>query len=285
MMLIRSIKRLIFQMRFGYVRMDGGNVRVLKEDIPIMELFRKSVDASRKALAKVEVREELTYHYAVVRVYRKMLVTSCAIYTLLINGYPDDAMALCRQLYESLVIIDTLLKGKQKNDTELLERFMDAPAIMALRDDYETLSYALKHDPNDQYAKLQMKMLDQEIQKYAQKYQKDKIEDFRDYWWSGYDSFGKMAQQSDFKKYYMYSLLSDIVHMNALGAFHDLDNSEPGILLGAAERGKQQPLWYTSLFLYCSAGIIHDHYPEMCPQSVIDLLKQFSIEASRKMKQ
>ena len=45
------------------------------------------------------------------------------IYTLLINGYPDDAMALCRQLYESLVIIDTLLKGKQKNDTELLERF------------------------------------------------------------------------------------------------------------------------------------------------------------------
>ena len=258
---------------------------VVQEDIPMMELFRKSVNASREALAKVEVREELTYHYAIVRVYSKMLVTSCAIYTLLINGYPDDAMALCRQLYESLVIIDTLLKGKQKNDTELLERFMDAPVIMALRDDYETLSYALKHDPNDQYAKSQMKMLDQEIQKYTQKYQKDRIDAFKDYWWSGYDSFGKMAQQSDFPKGYMYSLLSDKVHMNALGAFLYLDNSEPGIPLGKVDGGKQQPLWYASLFLYCSAGIINDHYPEMCPQSVIDLLKQFSIEASRKMKQ
>ena len=257
---------------------------VVQEDIPMMELFRKSVNASREALAKVEVREELTYHYAIVRVYSKMLVTSCAIYTLLINGYPDDAMALCRQLYESLVIIDILLKGKQKNDTELLERFMDAPAIMTLRDDYETLSYALKHDPNDQYAKSQMKMLDQEIQKYTQKYQKDRIEAFKDYWWSGYDSFGKMAQQSDFPKGYMYSLLSDKVHMNALGAFHYLDNSKPGIPLGDVDGGKQQPLWYASLFLYCSAGIIHDHYPEMCPQSVIDLLKHFSIEASMYVK-
>lgn len=61
-------------------------MKVLEEDIPIMELFRTSVDASREALAKVKVREELTYHYAVVRVYSKMLVTSCAIYTLLING-------------------------------------------------------------------------------------------------------------------------------------------------------------------------------------------------------
>ena len=59
---------------------------MLKEDIPIMELFRKTVNESREALAKVKAREELTYHYAVVRVYRKMLVTSCAIYTLLING-------------------------------------------------------------------------------------------------------------------------------------------------------------------------------------------------------
>ena len=100
-----------------------------------------------------------------------------------------------------------------------------------------------------------------------------------------YDNLTKMAQQSDFQKGYIYSLLSDKVHMNALGAFHYLDNSEPGIPLGDVDGGKQQPLWYTSLFLYCSAGIIYDHYPEMCPQSVIDLLKQFSIEASRKMKQ
>ena len=260
-------------------------MKVLEEDIPIMELFRKTVNESREALAKVKVREELTYHYAIVRVYSKMLVTSCAIYTLLINGYPDDAMASCRQLYESLVIIDILLKGKQKNDTELLERFMDAPAIMALKDDHETLLYVLKHDPNDQYAKSQMDMIKKESQTYLQKYRKDNIKDFKDYWWSGFDSFGKMAQQSDFPKGYIYSVLSDKVHMNALGAYYDLDNSEPGILLGATEKGKEQPLWHASLYLYCSAGIIHNHYPEMCPQSVIDLLKQFSIEASGNMKQ
>lgn len=255
------------------------------EDIAIMELFRESVDASREALSKVEVREELTYHYAIVRVYSKMLVTSCAIYTLLINGYPDDAMALCRQLYESLVIIDILLMGKQKNDTELLRRFMDAPAIMALKDDYDTLSYALNRNSNDQNAKLQMDMISKEIEKYLQKYQKSRIKDFKDYWWSGYDNFTTMAEHSNFQKGYMYSLLSDKVHMNALGAFQYLDQSEPGILLGSTERGKQKPLWFASLFLFCSARIIHDHYPEMCPQSVIDLLRQFSNAASRNMKQ
>ena len=33
MMLIRSINRLIFQTWLGRVRMNGGNVRVLKEDM------------------------------------------------------------------------------------------------------------------------------------------------------------------------------------------------------------------------------------------------------------
>lgn len=173
---------------------------VVQEDIPMMELFRKSVNVSREALAKVEVREELTYHYAIVRVYSKMLVTSCAIYTLLINGYPDDAMALCRQLYESLVIIDTLLKGKQKNDTELLERFMDAPAIMELKNDYEMVLYALKHDSNNQHAKSQLDMINNGSQKYLQKYRKDEIKDFKDYWWSGYDNLTKWLSKATFKK-------------------------------------------------------------------------------------
>ena len=190
---------------------------VVQEDIPMMELFRKSVNASREALAKVEVREELTYHYAIVRVYSKMLVTSCAIYTLLINGYPDDAMALCRQLYESLVIIDTLLKGKQKNDTELLERFMDAPAIMELKNDYEMVLYALKHDPNNQHAKSQLDMINNGSQKYLQKYRKDEIKDFKDYWWSGYDNLTKMAQQSDFQKGYIFFAVGKSPHDCAWG--------------------------------------------------------------------
>lgn len=43
---------------------------VVQEDIPMMELFRKSVNASREALAKVEVREELTIKQIVIgRVY------------------------------------------------------------------------------------------------------------------------------------------------------------------------------------------------------------------------
>ncbi|MCR4621183.1 MAG: DUF5677 domain-containing protein [Clostridiales bacterium] len=246
------------------------------EEVPILKLFRESVDACREALSKVEVREELTYHYAIVRVYSKLLVTSCSIYTLLANGFPDDAMALCRQLYENLVIIDTLLKGKQKNNMDLLERFMDAPAIMMLKDDYITLLYAFDHDANDQYAKSHMSMINKEIQKYLKKYKKNAIQTFKDYWWSGFDSFSIMAEHSAFPKGYIYSLLSDKVHMNAFGVFHYLDESEPGILLGATEYGKQQPLRYVSLFLYCSAGIIHDHYPDICPLNVIKNLKHFS---------
>ena len=43
---------------------------VVQEDIPMMELFRKSVNAGREALAKVEVREELTIKQIVIgRVY------------------------------------------------------------------------------------------------------------------------------------------------------------------------------------------------------------------------
>jgi len=40
MMLIRSINRLIFQTWLGRVWMNGGNVRVLKEDIDILKQFR-----------------------------------------------------------------------------------------------------------------------------------------------------------------------------------------------------------------------------------------------------
>ncbi len=184
-------------------------------------------------------------------------------------------MALCRKLYESLVIIDTLLKGKQKNDMQLLERFMDAPTIKALKDDYETLSFALEHGSNDQNIKSQLGIITKEIQQYMQKHQRKK-QDFKDYWWSGFDSFSIMAEHSAFPKGYIYSLLSDKVHMNAFGVFHYLDEFEPGILLGATEYGKQQPLRYVSLYLYCSAGIIHDHYPDICPLNVIKNLKHFS---------
>ncbi|MDI9519539.1 MAG: DUF5677 domain-containing protein [Bacillota bacterium] len=250
------------------------------EDFQAMNLFKESIDVCREALKKVEVHEELTYHYAIIRLYSKLIVTNCSIYILLFNGFPDDAMALCRLLYEGLVIIDTLLKGKQRNDTDLLERFMDAPIIMALKNDYETLSFALKHDSNDQGAQSQIKMIKLEIQQYLEKHQKENIRDFSDYWWSGYRNFSEMAQHSYFNKYYAYSLLSNKVHMNAFGAFHYLDNSEPGILLGDTDGGKKQPLLYSSLFLYCSAVIIHDEFPEMCPQNVIDKLKQFSEKSS-----
>ena len=50
-------------------------------------------------------------------------------------------------------MIDILLKGMQKNDAELLERFMAALVIKALKDDYETLLYTLNHDSKDQNAK------------------------------------------------------------------------------------------------------------------------------------
>ena len=62
---------------------------IMPEDVPILNRFKEAIDACVEALETVEVRKELTYHYAIVRVYSKMIVTSSAIYTLLINGFPD----------------------------------------------------------------------------------------------------------------------------------------------------------------------------------------------------
>lgn len=43
-------------MQFADAQMNGEKAMVVKENIPILDLFRKSVDASREALTKVEVR-------------------------------------------------------------------------------------------------------------------------------------------------------------------------------------------------------------------------------------
>lgn len=262
------------------VRKVGTDLR----EFFVLNQFRKAIDTCRNALQKAEVKEELSYEYTIVRIFSKMMVTSCAIYTLLINGYPDDAMAPCRQLYESLVIIDTLLRGYQENNTSLLERFMDARKIAALKNDYKRLMCIFSRNAEDEAVKEQMRRIEKEIEPYLSKYHKSQMKDFRDYWWSGYNSFSDMADHCAFPKYYVYSLLSDKVHMNASGVFHYLDDSEPGLILGSTSKGKELPLYYTSLFLYCTTGIIHNAFPEMCPENVIKNWKQFCAMASNFLK-
>ena len=262
---------------------SGKNEKI--DELNVLHHLRDTINLCQIELMKNEIQEEVSYYYAVVRVYSKVMVTCGAIYTLLDNGYPDEAIGLCRKLYESLVIIDLLLKGNDKHNTKLLEQFLDAPIIQALKVDYQAVNYALKIDPSDSYAQSVQKEIIQKSRDYLDKYNKKEMREFKDYWWSDYNSFSTMAQHSDFPKYYAYTYVSDRVHMNAIGAFDYLATyDQKGILIGSTEGGKKQPIWYMSMYLYCIAGIINMRFPEICPDIIISALKRIKDEAEMLLK-
>lgn len=55
--------------------------------------------------------------------YSQTLRTMCEIYTLLYAGYPEGAMALARNTYETMIIMAYL--NDNRADTALIERFID----------------------------------------------------------------------------------------------------------------------------------------------------------------
>ena len=81
----------------------------------VLNALAKSIDKCRTELSQLNVQEERTYRYAIIRSYSNVLLTSCEVYTLLKEGYPEGALSLSRSLYEAMVIINKLLKGASSN--------------------------------------------------------------------------------------------------------------------------------------------------------------------------
>ncbi len=94
-------------------------------------------------------------------------------------------------MYEGLIIIDVLLTGYKNADKKLLDKFFDSPAITAIRADSITLGYGLSHDPQNIHYKQQKAIIDEAAKQYLQKYKKTDINQFTDYWWTGYSNFAE----------------------------------------------------------------------------------------------
>ena len=171
--------------------------------------FAELLNLCREELSKLTLVEDRTYEYAIGRAYSKVLLSCCEIYLLLNNGFPEGALALSRSVYEALVVISILLKGKKENNTDLIDKFFDAAEISALKIDQDRAEWVSKTDPNCQLATEIEKEITNKLQEYTNKH---KRKDFRDYWWADAATFADLAKRSGFSKSPMYKRLSGNVH-------------------------------------------------------------------------
>ena len=58
--------------------------------------FANIINSCRQYLTEQQFKENITYDYAILRVYSSILLNCCEIITLLEAGYPEGALALSR---------------------------------------------------------------------------------------------------------------------------------------------------------------------------------------------
>ncbi|MGN0707486.1 MAG: DUF5677 domain-containing protein [Faecalibacterium sp.] len=227
--------------------------------------FAELINLCRDELSKLTLLEGRTYEYALIRVYSKVLLTCCEIYTLLRAGYPEGAFALSRSMYEALVITSTLLEGRKNSDELLIDKFFDASIISTLNIYLDRAEWEVKHDPQNAIAPKAKEELSHMLQKFKDKYDH---KNFRDaYWWANASNLGELAQRSGFSKSPMYSRISGNIHFNTYDVFTYINNEEPCVLIGETFKGIELPLWYTALCLHCICGLLHGSYPNFVSEN------------------
>lgn len=236
-----------------------------------LDQFAELLDLCRDEIKDLTLIEERTYEYAIGRAYSKVLLTTCEIYVLLSQGFPEGALALSRSLYEALVIISTLLEGKKDNDQLLIERFFDAAEITTTKINFDRAKWVSDNDPHHTVAPKAKEETLRKLQSYRDKYG---LKDLKDYWWANADSFSKLAERSGFSKAPMYSRVSGNVHFNAYDVFTYIDTEEQCVLIGETYKGLELPLWFTSHCLHCICGLLHGSYPILVSESLLEKTRQ-----------
>ena len=166
--------------------------------------FRTILESCDLTVRECNIKEEQTYDYALLRVYCKTILTCKEIYILLLNGFPDGAMALSRQVYEAWVITRRLLKGFREKDQNLLERFFDSIEIFDLKRSLDITDYVLSHRPNDDEAKKVAANKRNKLDGFLRKYRKGGIKDFGPFWWTGSGNIDGLIKGVELDKDYMY---------------------------------------------------------------------------------
>lgn len=203
------------------------------------------LDESRRILTSLEVVEEESLRYAIIRLFARATLSMCEIYTLMDNGYPEGAYVLSRQLYETMVIMNHLIQNR--TDINLLKRYFDDVAISCLnihiqRADYCNDSKKSKYEEKlNEFKKIYSSFL-------------DKKRRFSDYWWVNKGcNFTELSNNTQFPKNYMYSEISKIVHVSAFSSIIYTGKNQEGILIGSTYDGVEKAGWYS---LLCYAVII-----------------------------
>ena len=187
----------------------------MQETIEWLSEYKEVLDNVREKLKVLKVSEGINFENAQAHLFSKLLLTMYEIYTLMENGYPQGAHALARQTIESLVILDYL--NKNRNDESLIQRFFCNVYVAELK----------MNKTKKQFAKVSTEEEDKRLDEIAQDYPEyAKGRELYDYWWVEKDcNFKKLAEMTDFKKNFTYTVMSNYVHASSYSAFISCDNS------------------------------------------------------------
>lgn len=201
--------------------------------------YASIVDSVRDKISEIAVIEEITFRYAIIRLFARATLSMCEIHTLMNNGYPESAFALARQIYEAIVLMDYLTTNR--NDETMVERYFDDIEITKIKIQMEIEKYT-KDD-------IRISAAD-ELDKYVEKYRDfyDEKKGFTDYWWfKKKGSFSDVVKETKFSKYYMYKETSSILHMSIFNSTTYVGRDQNGILIGETYDGIDKAGWYSML--------------------------------------
>jgi len=208
--------------------------------------FAEIIDDCRTLLTKTIVYNNISFKNALFQLYSKSVLTMCEIYTLLKNGYPEGSMALSRNLFETLVIMNYLYDNQTGQD--LINRFFDDYRVKTCQDDIAYLKWCIdNHIDSEQTASLLLER-ELELKMLHEKY-KNIIKDteyFKQYWWIEKNTtFNSLRKSAGYSENAFYKISCYRVHAGITGSIVKLDDSEEGVLIGSCENGKEIPMIFS----------------------------------------
>lgn len=207
------------------------------------------INLIRKNLSRLKISNEECLENAVVTLFSKMVLTSCEIYTLLINGYPEGALALCRNLYEIMLVIEYLINN---NSAELIDRFYASGKTAEILLQMERCTFIKNHSSDKKEVSLVSKQIDdleKELNRIKNKYPKH-FKRGNSFWWIEKDMhLGCLQDNSSFSAKHMYKECCYKLHVGLYNVLNYLDKSETGLLIGSCTDGINYVLRFALLVM------------------------------------
>ncbi len=238
--------------------------------------FAIIIDKCRNLAVSVNVKVEISIQYVFSQLYAKTLLTICEIYTLLVAGYPEGAMTLARNTYETMIIMTYLYERRDNKD--LVERFYDDYSVKTCRDHIKYLEWLReKVTDNEELEFLLNKRNDEEksLKKKYSAYLSGRNEEkyFKQYWWASKDmSFNQLRKAVGYPENYMYNISCYRVHAGMTGLLR-FDNTEEGLLIDSCESGKEMPLRFSLLNFIVSTNLFFGIHNIDCSEVLTDMTK------------